>query len=196
MLKSLILILVLTTSTVCSAREHILFLGSSTIASWGDLASHFPQFKTTNQGIGGSTYRSLSKRAYNVVRENPSDKIVIYAGDNDVSLVYRRSAQRIVQDFIETIEQIRMASPNIEIYVVSVKPSPLRRYARRKIEQVNEGLNISAENLDGVYFVDIYSLMLAPSGQLNRSLYRDGLHMTLSGYKLWAKALNEVLDER
>lgn len=188
-----ILCISLSSPTQANSKESILFIGSSSIAQWKTLDQDFPEFHNINKGVGGRTYRSLARTTESIARQNPAENIVLYAGDNDVSLFVIRSAQKILEDFKATISSIRIANQRAPIYVIAVKPSHLRRHARRKIQEVNELIQREVESKDNIYFVDVYQAMHDQQGNLRSSLYTDGLHLTKKGYAIWTKKLREAM---
>jgi lysophospholipase L1-like esterase len=166
------------------AQERVVFFGSSTIALWPNLETRFPQFEVINKGVSGSTYRSLNRRLKDQLEELRPDRVVLYSGDNDVSVLNARSARAIILDFNQVVESIRHYDQNIEIIVLSVKHSPLRRYASSKINTVNAGINRAAQADPFIHVVDTNALM-----DNHQGLYRDGLHLSSRGYDLWSGGL-------
>lgn len=179
-----------------NSRERVLFMGSSTIDRWSTLQDDFPDYDVVNEGISGTTYADLTRRAGGWVQEHRPDQVVLYSGDNDLSPLFRGFApEEVVHRFQETVAHIRRAKSDTRLLVISVKPSPARAYLFTKIVETNRQLRIAAARL-GVVYVDVFSRMLDESGRIRRELFEISLipiHMNRNGYAIWTKTLNEHL---
>ncbi len=63
----------------------ILFVGSSSIAIWQDVADYFPEKNILNRGFGGSNFEDLLYYADRVIYPYKPSKVFIYEGDNDIA---------------------------------------------------------------------------------------------------------------
>jgi lysophospholipase L1-like esterase len=64
---------------------------------------------------------------------------------------------------------------------------------RAKIAAINE--KIATLQSDRVTFVDIGSKFLQPDGKLTKDIMPDFLHPSPAGYKIWADAIQSVVDK-
>ncbi|MEQ8881269.1 MAG: hypothetical protein RLQ12_16615, partial [Cyclobacteriaceae bacterium] len=62
-----------------------LFVGSSSIRIWQDIADYFPDHEVINRGFGGSMYSDLLYYLDRIVLPYEPAKIFIYEGDNDIA---------------------------------------------------------------------------------------------------------------
>src|SRR6187455_394053 len=65
-------------------KGAVLFVGSSTIRFWTNLASDFPDQKVIRRGFGGAYLPDVTYFADRVVIPYQPAKIVVYGGDNDI----------------------------------------------------------------------------------------------------------------
>ena len=65
-------------------KGAILFVGSSSIRYWTNLAADFPELKVINRGFGGSHVADTTYFADRIIFPYEPSKIVVYAGDNDI----------------------------------------------------------------------------------------------------------------
>jgi hypothetical protein len=63
----------------------VLFIGSSSIEHWKNLADDFPDKRVLNRGFGGSRIADSTYYAGRVIAPYKPSMIVFYAGDNDVN---------------------------------------------------------------------------------------------------------------
>jgi lysophospholipase L1-like esterase len=78
----------------------------------------------------------------------------------------------------------------IKFVFVSIKLSPSRLHIRQRIELTNQLIQAELADWPGASYIDVYQTMLGVDGQPRRELFaEDGLHLSLTGYRLWARVL-------
>jgi lysophospholipase L1-like esterase len=171
----------------------IVFVGSSSIKNWTDLAADFPGLPVLNRGFGGSTLADVVYYANKVVLPYRPRLIVLYAGDND--LAKGRMPAQLVSDYRAFIGRVRSALPATRIVYVSIKPSPSRRQYMSRAREANERIRseIARDSLQS--YVDVFTPMLNEGGQPRPGLFlADSLHMSRAGYRLWREVLEPVVQ--
>ena len=173
-------------------RGGIVFIGSSSIRMWTDLAADFPDKKVINRGFGGSQIVDSTHFADRIVVPYQPKMVVMYAGDNDLN--DGKSPEQVFADYQAFVEKIRAKLPKVRVAYIAIKPSPSRAALMPKAAKTNELIkNYSTKKRDLVY-IDICTPMLGADGQPRRELFlRDMLHMNRSGYEVWKKAVAEYL---
>ncbi len=165
---------------------QILFTGSSSIRFWSSLADDMRPLAVVNRGFGGAHAAHVTHFAPRIVFPQRPRAIVLYAGDNDLGRLSPRTPRTVVEDFRAFREAVRARLGEVPLYVLSIKPTPLRERQWPRMEQANEGLAAFAEQEKNVHFVDVSSPMFDQRGRPRRDLYRwDGLHLNDAGYRLW-----------
>ena len=169
-----------------------LFIGSSSVRFWNTLAEDFPRIKVINRGFGGSQIADSTHYADRIIFPYRPGRIVFYAGDNDIAAEHK--ADQILADFTAFVAKVREGLPEVPIYYISIKPSPLRwRYAER-IRQANAMIAESIKQDPKLHYVDVFTPMLGKDGTPRPELFRsDRLHMTRAGYELWTSILTPIL---
>lgn len=175
-----------------ASRPTIVFTGSSSIRMWGDLQERFPDHQLLNTGFGGSQFSDLHHHLDALVLDYSPVKVFIYEGDNDLSA--RKKQREIIQTALEVIRRLQAERADMEIVLISPKPSISRWKLRGKYRRLNRKLNRLAENIPGVEFVDVWQPMLQ-GRQVNPDLFLDdGLHMNAKGYDIWYDQLKEFVE--
>jgi lysophospholipase L1-like esterase len=170
----------------------IVFVGSSSIKNWTDLATDFPGVPVLNRGFGGSTLADVVYYADRIVLPYHPHLVVLYAGDNDLTL--DRTPARVVADYRAFVARLRSALPAARLAFVSIKPSPARRIYLDRVRETNRRIreDIARDSLQA--YVDVFTPMLDPTGQPRPELFgADSLHMTRAGYLLWRGLLAPVV---
>ena len=175
-----------------SSRETIVFTGSSSIRMWTDLQDRFPNEQILNTGFGGSQASDLEHYMDELILKYNPAKVFIYEGDNDIS--FKKRPRAIVDTFVDILEHLREKKPGLEIILISPKPSISRWHLKRRYIRLNKKLSKLASAMTGVYFADVWTIMLNKR-KLKKDLFiEDGLHMNVKGYDLWSTVLKKYMN--
>lgn len=170
-----------------------LFVGSSTINSWPNLAGSFPEHSVLNRGFGGSQMSDVLFYFDRVVAPYHPPYIVVYEGDND--LAAGKSVSQVFNDYSNFLARVEEQLPGTIIGFVSVKPSPSRVSILPQMQQLNALVRDLAA-ARGHRYIDTHTPMLNTAGQPRPELFlSDMLHMNAAGYALWIEVIEPLLDE-
>lgn len=184
-------------------REQIpaVFFGTSVVYWWGQTSRDYegntyyfhPAFFTgnnfVNKGVAGDTMDKMAARHQaDVIDLHP--KIVVYEGNcND--LARGKTPDYVVGEF----KKMAQASIAAGIIPILTTKTPNNWAGRSEyIPELNTKLKALATEL-GVAIVDIYPLFLDGSGNMDESLFVDGLHPNMAGYQKYEDALLPVINE-
>ena len=164
-------------------RGAVLFIGSSSIRFWDTLSADFPEVAVINRGFGGSEIRDSTWYADRIVVPYEPRKIVLYAGDNDLS--NGRTPWQVRDDLRRFVHRVRRELPDVQIAYMANKPSPARAHLLDVQRQANALIRADARGLR-VDYIDVFTPMLDAVGQPRIDLFvEDRLHMNPAGYALW-----------
>jgi lysophospholipase L1-like esterase len=170
----------------------VVFIGSSSIRNWTNVAADFPGVPALNRGFGGSTLADVVYYADRILLPYRPRLVVLYAGDND--LAEGRSPERVVADYRAFIARLRSALPAARVVFVSIKPSPSHRTFIPRVRETNQRIRAIVARDSLQTYVDVFTPMLDGGGQPRPELFMaDSLHMTRAGYLLWRARLAPVV---
>jgi lysophospholipase L1-like esterase len=173
-------------------QKTILFTGSSSIRMWKDIQDYFPGKTIINTGFGGSHMRDLLFYLDTIVIQYKPDQIFIYEGDNDIAAGKEPSS--IMKDTRKVIRRLNKALPDVPVDLISPKPSLARWNLKAEYIELNQRFCKYANRKKQVDFINIWPVMLNPEGELTPELFiEDGLHMSKSGYDLWAGEIKKYI---
>jgi lysophospholipase L1-like esterase len=169
------------------------FVGSSSIRKWTALDDDFKEFKAFNRGFGGSTITENVHYADRIVTKYHPDKIVFYAGTNDIAAGH--SARRVADDFAAFLKKVQPELPNTDIYFVSISIAPCRLQYQKDFEDTNRLVQAEIAGQPKLHFIDVRPAMLDSDGKLKQSYFGpDHLHMTRAGYEAWIPVIKKALQ--
>ncbi|MBN8884878.1 MAG: hypothetical protein J0I77_04120 [Rudaea sp.] len=162
----------------------IVFIGSSSIQKWQDVAADFPAKRVLNRGFGGSRIADSTYYAGRVVVPYKPAMVLLYAGDNDINDGH--TAQQVLDDYVAFVTRVRKELPAVPIAFISIKPSPSRVKLLPVMREANEKIRAYAAAHPHLLYIDVASKMLDAKGQPREDLFiEDRLHMNRAGYDLW-----------
>lgn len=168
-----------------------LFMGSSSIRLW-DIARSFPDRAIVNRGFGGATTRDVLHYYRRLLPHSAPRSIIVYVGEND--LAGGATPPQVARDLLTLLRRLRGDYPRAHILCLSLKPSPIRWTLWPKLAAVNMTVAARAR-VSGFDYLDVGSVLLAPDGLPDASLFRpDGLHMNPAGYRRWTALIDAWLD--
>ncbi|SHG18411.1 SGNH/GDSL hydrolase family protein [Flagellimonas flava] len=174
------------------SKMTIVFTGSSSIRMWKDLQDRFPGSQILNTGFGGSQSSDLEHYLDELILDYNPQQVFIYEGDNDINA--KKSPRDIVGTLEDILEELKERKPDLDIVLISAKPSISRWHLKRRYMRLNKRLNKLASQTSGVRFADVWSVMLNKR-KLKRDLFiEDGLHMNTKGYDIWYDVLKDYVN--
>lgn len=180
-------------TSVKGAGDLVLFTGSSSIRKWTDIQTRFPQHNIVNMGFGGSHMSDLLYYCKPLIIDLKPIKIFIYEGDNDIAS--GKSPEEVMEDAQELLKRIRTELPHVEIFLISVKPSPKRWRLNEQYGKLNELYKKYASQTAGVEFVNVWDIMLNEKGEPIPDIFvSDNLHLNDKGYDLWTHEIMKYLN--
>jgi lysophospholipase L1-like esterase len=170
----------------------VVFVGSSSIKNWTNVAADFPGVSLLNRGFGGSTLVDVVYYEDRVVLSYRPRLVVLYAGDND--LAQGRTPEQVLGDYRAFVRRLRSVLPRTRLVYVSIKPSPSRRPFMASARETNQRIRADIAKDSLTAYVDVFTPMLNAAGQPRPELFvADSLHMNRAGYLLWRALLQPLM---
>ncbi|MCK9628275.1 MAG: hypothetical protein M0R37_06765, partial [Bacteroidales bacterium] len=175
-----------------SPNIDVLFVGSSSVRMWKTLQKDMHPLKVVNNGFGGSTIRDIIYHYDVLVKPYNPNKIVLYV-ENDVIPEDKLDTQTLFDFFKIFCSKVHKDFPSATLYIVSLKPSPLRFGIYKEQCAINTLLRKFAKDQPLTKYIDVASDMIR-NGQPDKRLFsEDMLHMNAEGYALWSRIINREL---
>jgi lysophospholipase L1-like esterase len=170
------------------AKGAIVFIGSSSIRMWKELAEDFPDSKVITRGFGGSQLADSTRYASRIVIPYQPRMVVLYAGDND--LASGKTPQQVFKNYQAFVRRVRATLPQVKIAYISIKPSLARLKLMEQMRATNALIRGFAAKGKNLIFIDVFTPMLNQAGEPRSELFlEDGLHMNRTGYAIWRNVI-------
>ena len=171
----------------------IAFYGSSSVRLWVNMKRDLSPFNVVNLGFGGSTFAWCIHYFDEIFVEASPSKIVLYAGENDLN--DGKTPQEVLSGCMELVELIKNKYPDVELALISLKPSVEREHLIPLIMETNLMLSKYFISELNAQYINVFAQMITTDNRPIPELYlSDGLHLNKQGYALWSSAIKKALQ--
>jgi lysophospholipase L1-like esterase len=169
--------------------NKFLFIGDSLIQYY-NWQNRFPDRKIINSGMAGETAEGLFARLPEVMsRVESPDMVMIMTGINNVAM----EDYGFLYTYEKIIASLRQAYRHSVLVMASLLPVDLI-YIADAILRVNAILKETAQK-HNIVFLDLYPLFLDDNDQPVKAYFEpDGVHLSILGYEVWAKAIEDTFS--
>jgi lysophospholipase L1-like esterase len=169
---------------------NVILLGDSSTSGW-DLDASFAGRNFVNRGIAGQATNQILARFQQDVGALHPKAVVIMAGTNDIA---KGMAANQIQEDLMMMGDLAKAR-GIKPLFASVLPvggENAKTRPRAMIEQINRWIENYCKS-EGFTFINYYSVMADPGGQMKADLSDDGLDPNAKGYSVMSPVLLEAI---
>lgn len=177
-------------------RPRIVFMGDSITENWllGDPA--FFNDARVNRGIGGQTTPQMLLRFRNDVIDLKPERVHIMAGTNDIAGNTGPARMQDVKNNLMSMVELARAH-DIDVLLASIPPAAAFNWQPAVdpvagIRELNAWLAQYAADNDLTY-IDYYTPLAGPRGELRPALGNDGVHPNRDGYAIMRDVLEAHL---
>jgi len=183
-----------------AGENRVVFFGSSSTENWGHKygSVFFPGKPYVNRGISGQTTPQMLVRfQQDVVALHPA-AVVILGGTNDVAGNTGSMTLEMTEDNLRSMVVVAQANG---IKVILASQLPVVDFPWNKGTHPAAALMaLSAWEKEyaaahALEYVDYYSVLVGPDGQMREGLSVDGVHPTAKGYALMAPVVEAAIDK-
>ena len=177
-------------------EDAIMFIGSSSIRRWSDIATDMAPFHTIERGYGGAKYSDVAVFAKRLLHPHEYRALVIFVG-NDVQGKPEDHTPDQVEELVRYIVSVSCShQSDAPVFLIEVTPTSKRYSAWPAIRKVNARLREIALSTPNTHFIATAEYYLDPEGKPRDELFvGDRLHLNEAGYDQWAKLIRRTISE-
>lgn len=171
----------------------IVLTGSSSIARWNKQAqAALAPLTVIPRGFGGSIMNDALYYIDRVALVYKPRAILVYEGDNDTGTGVPNA--EILGQLQQLIDKVHQVLPQTRIYVLSIKPSVLRKAIWPVAQEVNAAYKALAAQDPLVFYVDVATPLLQADGTVMTDIFiGDNLHLNDKGNEIWGRTIKAAL---
>lgn len=177
------------------ADDSILFVGSSSIRRWEQLALDFADYRIIQRGFGGAQFDDVNRYVGDIVLPYSPRAIVVWAGTNDLGA--GDDGQEVIADYEEFISTVRAALPATDIFYLGIMPTP-GRFANGPQETIaNTAIAANADADPRLHYIDLpaaFNQLNPPDGAEFQNKFVDSIHLNRAGYDLWTSVIRPQIE--
>lgn len=175
--------------------DSILFIGSSSIRRWQDIAEGMAPYRPIQRGFGGSNWTDVVVFTDRLIAAHHPRAYVFFVGNDITGKETDRTPAQVVALFREVLAKIRAKHPTTPVFYVAVTPSGSRFAVWPQIKAGNRAIQSFCEATPNTYFIPTESAFLDAEGRPRDELFvADRLHLNADGYVRWAAIIKSHLD--
>ena len=193
-------------------RIDIYFEGDSITRRWGTSDEQYKAFlanwrenffgwNAADFGWGGDTTQNILWRLKNGELDNVNPKvIVIMAGTNNVGKLSPEDSKdprvaEVTRGIKAILDICRQKAPKAIIVLMGITPRNDNLAVLPIINQINDNISRFADG-KRIKYLNINDRLADKDGRLFPGMTnRDGLHLDIKGYQVWADALKPIFNE-
>jgi lysophospholipase L1-like esterase len=184
----------------------LLFLGDSITEGWHNAPevwkAHYEKYQPANFGIGGDQTQHVIWRIEDGELDGIHPKVVVLMLGTNNSKGHTGAEIAAADTMI--VRFIREKLPETKVLLLAIFPRGPRKDwdgtyddGIRRMQAIRDANAALAKLDDGAHvrFLDIGEKFLGPDGKIPDTIMPDQLHPNAAGYKIWADAMQPLLDE-
>lgn len=178
---------------------EICFFGNSITHFWGGLPEgpfsnggntwdeNFNDLGIRNFGFGWDRIENVLWRVYHEELDGfDAEQIVVMLGTNNLNL---NTEEEIIDGLVLLIGAIKVRQENANISLIGLLP---RKNQETRVYELNLKISKLAGSLQ-IHYKDIGKNLLDEHGNIKESLFLDGLHPNVEGYRILGPELRRYL---
>jgi hypothetical protein len=175
--------------------DSILFVGSSSIRLWDDLAADMAPYHPIQRGYGGAKWSDVAVFAERLIWPHRFRAVVFFVGNDITGHGDDKATAEVAGLFTCVQGKVREHDKEAPVFYVAVTPTPSRFGAWPQIKAANSAARAVCESAHNAHFIGTESVYLNAERKPRAEFFReDKLHQNRGGYVRWTAAIKSHLD--
>lgn len=176
------------------APGSVICIGSSHMQFWKSVQADLAPLTVRNFGVGGSRMTHAADLFVdNLVIPFKPRAVILYEGSNDINAGTK--PEEVLANFQKLHRKLHAALPEARLYVLSVVPSPGKRFEKiADLRKANALIAQECASQPWMKFIDITEPLIGADGKPRAELFIPGdIHMLPAGYAVWKSVIAPVI---
>lgn len=176
------------------APGSVICIGSSHMQFWKSVQADLAPLTVRNFGVGGSRMTHAADLFVdNLVIPFKPRAVILYEGSNDINAGTK--PEEVLANFQKLHRRLHAALPEARLYVLSVVPSPGKRFEKiADLRKANALIAQECASQPWMKFIDITEPLIGADGKPRAELFIPGdIHMLPAGYAVWKSVIAPVV---
>ena len=176
------------------APGSVICIGSSHMQFWKSVQADLAPLTVRNFGVGGSRMTHAADLFVdNLVIPFKPRAVILYEGSNDINAGTK--PEEVLANFQKLHRKLHAALPEARLYVLSVVPSPGKRFEKiAYLRKANALIAQECASQPWMKFIDITEPLIGADGKPRAELFIPGdIHMLPAGYAVWKSVIAPVV---
>lgn len=176
------------------APGSVICIGSSHMQFWKSVPADLAPLTVRNFGVGGSRMSHAAELFVDhlVIPFKPR-AVILYEGSNDINAGTK--PEEVLANFQKLHRKLHAALPEARLYVLSVVPSPGKRFEKiADLRKANALIAQECASQPWMKFIDITEPLIGADGKPRAELFiPEDIHMLPAGYAVWKSVIAPVV---
>lgn len=167
----------------------LLLVGDS-LVEFHDWQASLPGHAVTNAGMAGETVAGLLARLPSILPQPPEHEVVaMMIGANNLVM----EDYFFLEEYQAILDTIADLAPGSRVIVTGLPPFALPWLADSAIPRLNQAL-VSMAGRNNAEFLDLHAAFDTGCHPGTACFEHDGVHLSATGYALWADRMQDLLE--
>jgi len=175
--------------------DSILFVGSSSIHLWSDIATDMAPYHAIQRGYGGARWIDVAIFAERLITSHKFRAVVFFVANDITGAPNDCTPAEVAGLCAHVLAEVRKHNANAPVFFIAVTPTESRFKVWATAQAANTAVRALCEQSKNTHYIGTESVFLNADKKPRPELFRaDQLHLTRDGYILWAAAIKSQLD--
>ncbi|MBM80772.1 MAG: hypothetical protein CMJ78_09280 [Planctomycetaceae bacterium] len=175
--------------------SSVLFVGSSSIRRWDNIATDMAPYHAIERGYGGAKWSDVAIFAERLITPHQFQAAVFFVGNDISGKESDKTPQQVVALFANVLATLRKHNPTAPVFYIAVTPTEARFEVWPKIKAANTAVSQFCAKTKDAYFIGTESVYFDANDKPRADLFVDDkLHLNQGGYDRWGAVIKSHLD--
>jgi lysophospholipase L1-like esterase len=179
------------------SKEAVLFIGSSSIKYWKNMAADLAPIPVIQRGFGGANFSDVLLYTPRLVYPHEFKAVAVFVANDITGGPKDKKPAEVEAMFRYFVKQIRKKNNKAPIFFIALTPTPLRWKVWPQASQANDLIEAYCKTQNDLFFIKTKEAYLNAEGQPIKDYFvSDNLHQNEKGYAVWSGIIkNEIMDK-